>query len=109
MKYANAVLWERATGETRVSASPETVKKFIALRATLAVETREGITASISDDEYRAPDAKVTDNAVQSADIVLGVQAPEPEQLAGAKFGAWIVAGLDPFSNRTRVDAYERV
>ncbi|MEL0252393.1 MAG: NAD(P) transhydrogenase subunit alpha [Novosphingobium sp.] len=101
-----AVLRERATGESRVSASPETCKKFIALGATVAVETGAGITASISDDEYRAAGATVADNAVQGADIVLGVQGPEPEQLAGANPGAWIVAGLDPFGKRTRVDAY---
>jgi NAD(P) transhydrogenase subunit alpha len=101
-----AVLRERATGESRVSASPETCKKFIALGATVAVETGAGITASISDDEYRAAGAEVTDNAVQGADIVLGVQGPEPELLAGANPGAWIVAGLDPFGKRARVDAY---
>jgi NAD(P) transhydrogenase subunit alpha len=72
----------------------------------VAVETGAGITASISDDEYRAAGATVADNAVQGADIVLGVQGPEPEQLAGANLGAWIVAGLDPFGKRTRVDAY---
>jgi NAD(P) transhydrogenase subunit alpha len=82
------------------------VKKFIALGATVAVESGAGITASISDDDYRAAGAEVADNAVQGADIVLGVQGPEPEQLAGAKPGAWIVAGLDPFGKRARVDAY---
>jgi len=101
-----AVLRERATGESRVSASPETVKKFIALGATVAVESGAGVTASISDDDYRAAGAEVADNAVQGADIVLGVQGPEPEQLAGANPGAWIVAGLDPFGKRARVDAY---
>ena len=101
-----AVLRERATGESRVSASPETVKKFIALGATVAVETGAGITASISDDDYRAAGAEVTDAAVQGADIVLGVQGPEPEVLGGANPGAWIVAGLDPFGKRARVDAY---
>lgn len=101
-----AVLRERATGESRVSASPETVKKFIALGATVAVESGAGVTASISDDDYRAAGAEVADNAVQGADIVLGVQGPEPEQLADANPGAWIVAGLDPFGKRARVDAY---
>ena len=101
-----AVLRERAAGESRVSASPETVRKFIALGATVSVESGAGITASISDDEYRAAGAEVADNAVQGADIVLGVQGPEPELLAGANPGAWIVAGLDPFGQRARVDAY---
>ena len=101
-----AVLRERAAGESRVSASPETVKKFIALGATVAVETGAGVTASISDEEYRAVGAEVTDNAVAGAGIVLGVQGPEVEQLSGANSGAWIVAGLDPFGKRERVDAY---
>lgn len=101
-----AVLRERAAGESRVSASPETVRKFIALGATVSVESGAGITASISDDEYRAAGAEVADNAVQGADIVLGVQGPEPELLSGANPGAWIVAGLDPFGQRARVDAY---
>jgi NAD(P) transhydrogenase subunit alpha len=43
---------------------------------------------------------------VRDADIVLGVQGPDPASLAGVKSGAWIVAGLDPFSQRARVDAY---
>ncbi len=82
------------------------MKKFIALGATVAVESGAGITASISDDEYRAAGAEISDSAVAGADIVLGVQGPEVEQLAGANPGAWIVAGLDPFGKRTRVNAY---
>ncbi len=101
-----AVLRERAAGETRVSASPETCKKFIALGAKVAIESGAGITASISDEEYRAAGAEVCDNPVVGADIVLGVQGPEPELLAGANPGAWIVAGLDPFGKRARIDAY---
>lgn len=103
-----AVLKERAKGETRVSASPETVKKFIALGASVVVETGAGISASISDDDYRAAGADIADTAkaVAGADIVLGVQGPEPDLLTGANSGAWIVAGLDPFAHRDRVDAY---
>ncbi len=82
------------------------MKKFIALGASVAVESGAGITASISDDEYRAAGAEISDSAVAGADIVLGVQGPEVEQLAGANPGAWIVAGLDPFGKRARVDAY---
>lgn len=102
-----AVLRERAEGETRVAATPETVKKFIALGATVRIESGAGATASIGDDDYRAVGAEVVaEGAVQGADIVLGVQGPEVELLAGAKPGAWIAAGLDPFRRRDRVDAY---
>jgi NAD(P) transhydrogenase subunit alpha len=48
----------------------------------------------------------VTKAALTGADIVLGVQGPEAKTLSGAHNGAWIVATLDPFKERARVDAY---
>ena len=101
-----AVLKERASGETRVSATPETVKKFIALGAVVAVEKGAGEGASISDAEYEAVGAEVKSGAVTGADVVLGVQGPEPKALSGVRAGAWIVATLDPFKERARVDEY---
>ena len=101
-----AVFKERAAGETRVAATPETVKKFIALGASVAVESGAGLNASIADADYAAAGAEVVADAAKGADIVLGVQGPDPELLKGAKAGAWIVAGLDPFGQRARVDAY---
>ena len=101
-----AVLRERAAGETRVAASAETVKKFIALGATVAVEPGAGLIASIPDADYAAAGATVTDAATTGADIVLVVQAPEPSRLSGANDGAWIAGVLDPFTGRDRIDAY---
>ena len=103
-----AVLKERAAGERRVAATPETVKKFIALGAEMAVESGAGVSASIPDDQFAAMGATVGDAAatVKGADIVLGVQGPEAALLAGANPGAWVVAGLDPFTQRSRIDAY---
>jgi len=49
-----AILRERATGETRVAATPETVKKFIALGVTIAVEPGAGACAAIPDADYAA-------------------------------------------------------
>ncbi|XHS03004.1 NAD(P) transhydrogenase subunit alpha [Sphingomonas sp. DBB INV C78] len=103
-----AVLKETAAGEPRVAASPETVKKFIGLGATLAVESGAGEGAKIADADYAAAGATVADRAsvLKDADILLGVQGPEPASLNGAKPGAWLVAGLNPFGERARVDAY---
>ena len=100
------VLKERASGETRVSATPETVKKFIALGASVAVQPGAGASAAISDEDFAAAGAQISADAVKGADIVLGVQGPDPAALNGANPGAWIVAGLDPFGQRARVDAY---
>jgi len=103
-----AVLKEGAPGERRVSATPETVKKFIGLGAEVAVESGAGHAASYGDAGYADAGAKVADRAatLAGADIVLGIQGPDPASLAGAKSGAWVVAGLNPFGDRARVDAY---
>ena len=103
-----AVLKETAAGETRVAASPETVKKFIGLGASVSIEAGAGVSASVSDAEYAAMGAAVgrLSATVADADIILGVQGPEPASLKGAAKGAWVVAGLDPFGQRARVDAY---
>ena len=103
-----AVLKEQASGEQRVAATPETVKKFIGLGAQVAVEAGAGVTASVADADYAAAGASVGDRAatLAGADIVLGVQGPDVASIAGAGPGAWIVAGLNPFGERARVDAY---
>jgi len=103
-----AVLKEQADGERRVAATPETVKKFIALGAVLAVEAGAGETASIADAGYADAGASVGDRAatLAGADIVLGVQAADPATLVGVSSGAWVVASFNPFGERDRVEAY---
>ncbi len=103
-----AVLKERADGERRVSATPETIKKLVALGASVAVETGAGAFASLPDDDYRTAGAEVTtaQDAVRGADIVLAVQGPDLEVLSGAGQGAWILGALDPFGRRELIDAY---
>ena len=103
-----AVLREVADGERRVAATAETVKKFIGLGATVAVEGGAGVAASIPDQAFADAGASVGDRAstIADADIVLGVQGPPADTLAGVKSGAWLVAALNPFVERARVDAY---
>ena len=103
-----AVLRERAEGERRVAATPETVKKLIALGATLAVEAGAGTAASIADADYEAAGATLGDRTatIAGAEIVLGVQAPDATDLSGASAGAWVVASFNPFGERSRVDGY---
>lgn len=105
-----AILTERAPGESRVAATPETVKKFAALGASVAVEAGAGLRASISDAAYHEAGAQVGEAAVvvKDADIVLGVAAPDPGLLAGAKPGAWVAAIFDPFRETARVEAYAK-
>ncbi|AMO72800.1 NAD(P) transhydrogenase subunit alpha [Sphingorhabdus sp. M41] len=106
-----AVLKELADGEARVSASPETVKKFIALGATMAVEKGAGESAAVADKDYQDMGATIGTRAavLKDADIVLAVQGPSPQSLKGIKKGAWLVASLNPFGERERVDAYAKL
>jgi H+-translocating NAD(P) transhydrogenase subunit alpha len=103
-----AVLKETAPGETRVALTAETAKKFIALGANVAVESGAGVSASIPDGAYADAGAEVgpAAQAVKGADIVMGVQAPDPAALAGANPGAWVAATFDPFARKDRVEAY---
>jgi H+-translocating NAD(P) transhydrogenase subunit alpha len=103
-----AVLKERATGEMRVAATPETVRKLAAMGASLAVESAAGLAASFTDAEYAAAGASLCSagDAIRDADIVLGIQSPEPGLIEGAAKGAWIVAICDPFARPDRIEAY---
>ena len=96
-----AVLKERAAGEARVAATPETVKKFIGLGTEVAVESGAGEHAAISDSAFAEAGASMGDLAAttRDADIVIGIQAPEVALLDGAKRGA-CVAALDELLQR---------
>src|SRR3546814_17721669 len=108
-----AVLKELAEGETRVAATPETVKKFIALGAEVAVESGAGEQASIADADYSAAGASVASraDALKGANIILAVQGPDPKGLSGFADGASLAAGLNPFGEAEigRASCRERV
>ena len=106
-----AVLRESADGENRVAGTPETVKKFITLGAVVAVENGAGDRAAIGDADYAAAGASMGTRAavLKDADIILGVQGPDPKSLKGMAAGAWLAAALNPFGERARVDAYAKL
>jgi NAD(P) transhydrogenase subunit alpha len=103
-----AVVRETAPGETRVAATPETVKKFIGLGAEIAVESGAGEAASVSDADYEAAGAAVSPRAkaLDGADLILCIDGPEPGNLNGAKAGVVLVGALDPFRRRETIDGY---
>jgi NAD(P) transhydrogenase subunit alpha len=102
-----AVLKE-AAGETRCAAIPETVKKFIALGAEVAIERGAGANASVPDADFEAAGAKLgtRDDVLKDAGIILAVSGPDPQSLNGAAKGALLVAALDPTRRGDAVKAY---
>ena len=89
-----AVLKERRANETRVAATPETVRKLAALGLTVAVETSAGHAAAIPDAAFAeagaeiAPDARA---ALAGADILFAVQVPEAEAAEAIGSGTLLV------------------
>ncbi|HTW26761.1 MAG TPA: Re/Si-specific NAD(P)(+) transhydrogenase subunit alpha [Acetobacteraceae bacterium] len=89
-----AVLKERAEAETRVAATPETVRKLIALGLTVAVEQGAGAAAAIPDADFAAAGAEIAPDAAAAlagAGIVFAVQMPGPDLRAMIPRGALLV------------------
>ena len=89
-----AVLKERRASETRVAATPDTVKRLIALGLAVAVEAGAGAEAAIPDREFVAAGATISPDAADAlsgSEIVFAVQMPLPEQRALIQRGALLV------------------
>jgi H+-translocating NAD(P) transhydrogenase subunit alpha len=96
---------ETDPGETRVSATPETVKKFVGLGAEVAVESGAGAQAGFPDAEYQAVGAVlVSAEEALGADVVLKVRRPSAGEISRLKPGAIVIATMDPYGH---VDAIE--
>ncbi len=94
-----AVAKEIDPSEPRVAASPDTVKKFKALGAEVAIEPGAGIKSGLPDAEFTAVGAAVSADALKDADIIIKVKRPEASELAKYKRGALVVAIMDPYGN----------
>ncbi len=93
-----AILKEQHAGETRVAATPETIKKFSKAGHEIAVEKGAGKSASIRDDDFTEAGASVGTLAatLKGADAVFCVMKPAPEILAKIAKGTLLVAHLEP-------------
>ena len=102
-----AIVRERADGETRVAATPETVTKLIGLGATVSIEKGAGETARFPDAEYEKAGAALGSAAevVKDADIVLTVRRPAVDTLIGAKAGALVIGAMDPYGSEGEIES----
>jgi H+-translocating NAD(P) transhydrogenase subunit alpha len=103
-----AVLKERRVPESRVAATPETVKRLIGLGLTVAIETGAGASTSIPDSEFAAAGAEIAADpatALTGAGVVFAVQAPLPAELALISRGTLLVCTAGAFSDADLVPA----
>jgi NAD(P) transhydrogenase subunit alpha len=100
-----AVAREMDANEPRVAATPETVKKFKAMGATVAFARGAGVASGIPDAEFEAAGAEIGDNVTQDADVVLKVRRPAASELTAYKKGALVIAIMDPYGNDAALKA----
>jgi H+-translocating NAD(P) transhydrogenase subunit alpha len=100
-----AVIAETDADEPRVAATPETVKKMVALGATVAVQAGAGVKSGILDADYTAAGAAVAADPINDADIVLQVRRPEGPELSRLKKGAVVIGMMDPYGQESAVAA----
>jgi proton-translocating NAD(P)+ transhydrogenase subunit alpha len=108
---------ERRPYEARVAASPDTVKKYVAMGFEVAIETGAGLSAAFTDAALEAAGAKIVKtakDALGSADIVLKVRKPigsgaevanEADEIALMKSGATLISLMEPYKDRALIDA----
>jgi NAD(P) transhydrogenase subunit alpha len=101
-----AIPKERRAGETRVAATPETVKKLKGLGLDVVVETGAGEAARFSDADYQAAGATIAPDAasaLKSAGIVLKVRTPSEEEIGQFQRGAILAALLSPATEKPAI------
>ena len=97
-----AIITETDPVETRVAASAETVKKLVALGATIAVQSGAGTQSGMTDDDFAAAGATIAKTAkdtLKDAEIVLKVRRPSSAEIKLINKGALVLAIMDPYDS----------
>jgi NAD(P) transhydrogenase subunit alpha len=96
------ILRETTVGETRVAATPETVKKYTAIpQVQVLIESGAGLNAALTDEAYQAAGAGLAaaDEILAQADVLLTVRALSASQCQKLKAGASVIGMLNPFDS----------
>ena len=97
---------ESDSAESRVAASPETVKRLKGLGLDVVVQKGAGLKSRITDAEYEKAGATLgTASAAAKADVVLKVRRPDAKETKAYKTGALVIAAMDPFGHEDSVNA----
>ena len=104
-----AVITESDPQESRVAATPETIKKLKGLGAEIRVQSGAGLGSGITDADYQSAGADIASDAkaaLADADIVLKVRRPNESEIAHIKKGALVIGIMDPYGHE---DALKRL
>jgi len=103
-----AIPKERREFETRVAASPDSVKKFVGLKCDVVIESGAGQQAGFGDAEFEGAGASFAADfaaTVAGADVVMKVQRPTAEELSQLYAGQVLLCTMNPLVERDDVAA----
>jgi len=93
------VLRETQKGEARVALMPESIKKLVALKASVLVESGAGLSAARTDEEFREAGAEISSDRSKllcDADVLTVVNRPSTEDFQQLRTGAVVIGFLRP-------------
>jgi NAD(P) transhydrogenase subunit alpha len=108
MAVTIAVRTETRFGETRIAATPETVKKLVAQGYAVVIEAGAGLAASIPDADFEAAGASLAKTAAKTlagADILLKVRGPSEAEIKALKSGAIVIALMNAYNDAAMLKA----
>ena len=90
---------ETAVGESRIAATPETVKKLVSAGHTVLIQRGAGVKAAYIDSAYEQVGATLVDDAYAGSQLILKVRAPEGSEIQKLAANTAVVAMFDPYRN----------
>ncbi|EOR05189.1 Re/Si-specific NAD(P)(+) transhydrogenase subunit alpha [Acinetobacter genomosp. 15BJ] len=90
---------ETVAGESRVAATPETVKKLINAGHSIVIQRGAGVKAAYIDSAYEQVGATITDDAYTGSQIILKVRAPKGDEIQKLAANTTVIAMFDPYRN----------
>lgn len=107
-----AIIRERMEGETRVAASPDSVKKMVSAGFSVSIEAGAGETAGVSDTAFEEAGATLKQDVksiLKDADVLLKVQPPfedlttQTKEYQALKKGAIVIGLFNPSDNKPAI------
>lgn len=90
---------ETVVGESRIAATPETVKKLVSAGHTVLIQRGAGVKAAYIDSAYEQVGATLVDDAYAGSQLILKVRAPEGSEIQKLAATTAVVAMFDPYRN----------
>ncbi|MCB9965307.1 MAG: Re/Si-specific NAD(P)(+) transhydrogenase subunit alpha [Rhodospirillales bacterium] len=102
MALTISILKETVPSESRVAATPDTVKKLVALGAKIQIESQAGLGAHIPDQHFQDAGAKIcktVEETLKGADVILKVAPPTEKEITNYPAKALLITQLNPYQN----------